>query len=228
MRACDYRCAAVCAERDCLHICRRSDLVKRQKRGGHGLEQHERRLFFIAAFHHVRTPPDVELRDTVRQRCDLTALVRHRDRVPLIRNKAYPLAQQRGLAKAGRREQQHGLRRAIPDPRDDLRREAGKLPRNAQIERGQSAHADDLSVFLRHCAAHAQPMSAPKGYKPVFQAFRIAVHRIACRAAEGFAQLLCCDRPEVERLLALCGFGCRRLSGAQAQLLHFPLPVQRG
>ena len=74
-----------------------------------------------------------------------------------VRHRAHPFPQQRGFPKAGWRQQQHGLRLTLPDPGRDHGIHPPGLPRDAQIDGGQPAYADDLSVFLRCGAADTQP-----------------------------------------------------------------------
>ena len=102
MRGGEHRRAAVSTKRDRLDVLGRGDLVHRDKRRRHGLEQHERRLLFRASLQDVRTAPDTELRHTLGKACDLAALVHKRDTQPVVGQPAHAFAQQRRLSAAGR------------------------------------------------------------------------------------------------------------------------------
>ena len=118
-------------------------------------------------------------------------------------------------------------RRAVSNPWDDLRVYIRNLPRDAQIDRRQPAHADNLSVFFRRRAAYAQTVPAHERNEPVPQAFRIAVYGVARRSAECLAQFLRGDRRQSERPFTARGFDRRRTARSQPHLFYFPLPVQR-
>ena len=59
--------SAVRAERYRLCVLRRSNFIKSEQGRRHGFEQHDRRLPFRAAFHHIRAAPNCKLRYTVRE-----------------------------------------------------------------------------------------------------------------------------------------------------------------
>ena len=193
--------AAVRAQRDRLHVRGRGDLVKCQQRGRHGLEQHERRLLFGAAVEHVRAAADRKLGRAVRERGDLAALVRHRDRIAPIGYEPHPFAQQRGLTQTGRRDQQRGLRARPPR---STARSAPRAPDAAARRVGSATRRRGWRRPVRFRSPPArthQPVPARKRDKPVSQAVRMAVHRPARRTAERVAQLLRRDRRHGQPLL---------------------------
>ena len=86
--------SAVRAERYRLCVLRRSNFIKSEQGRRHGFEQHDRRLPFRAAFHHIRAAPDRKLRYTVRESGNLAALVRNRSSETAVGEVAHPLSQQ--------------------------------------------------------------------------------------------------------------------------------------
>ena len=231
MRGGEHRRAAVGAERDRLDVLGRGDLVHRDKRRRHGLEQHERRLLFRASLQDVRTAPDTELRHALGKACDLAALVRNGCSVPGVRNEPHPLAHERRLAAAGRREHEQRKRRALPDIRRKNIIQRVDLPRYAQIERGNPPHARDAAVLCDRRAAQTEPVAALERQKALPHALCIAVYRVPRRAADGFAQLVRRHRRQRQRALRPADAHAWRFAAAQPQLLDpFLLrnPAERG